>query len=523
MPRFTADEIVTKVKHKRSYLQFNGPLPNQSLLYAGQDANALVISGVSVPDFGPIDPIYIPSPTDSDAYKLVGRKINTPDLPEATITFLEKHGSIPRQLQKIGCFNVYEYTGACKDLSDYVSGWDDYILIYSLGMVETKNLGDRSTWDTDDQVEDELPTKFSDIYPIGKVSFGDNATSIITLEVIDVVYANPDSCADCGAINDGTKWIYAITKSSGATPGTAPRLIYTVDGGANWVQSSVTGMGDIEDPQGIEIVGDKLVVFTRTAGGTTTSGYYWAQLNGKTGVPGTWTKVIAGFVATFQVYDMFVLSAREVFFSADGGYIYKSTEITNGVTVVSAGNATSTALRRISGKSESDTLVAVGGSGNVIYSRDRGALNTWVATVTSPVIATLQAVAVVSDDVWWVGAANGTLWYTLTGGETWVQQGFEGSGSGQVYDIVFVNDEVGWMSYSNATPTAQLFSTWTGGSFWTRSAPRIQNMVTANRFNRIAYPKLTNNYGVSANTLAIAGLAGNGSDGVLLIGTGQRF
>lgn len=521
MPKFTSDEIVTKVKHKRSFIQFGGPLPTQVLNYAGQDANAVVISGVSVPEFGAIDPIYIPSPSDSDAYKLVGRKLNTPDLPEATFTFLERHGSIPRQLQKIGCFNMYEYTGACKDLSDMISGWDDYVLIYSLAMVETKNLGDRSTWDADDQVEDELPAKLNDIYPIGKVSFEDNATSIITLEVIDVVFANPDSCADCGAINDGTNWLYAITTTSGTTPGTAPRLIYTVDGGGTWVQSSVTGLGDIETPAGIDVVGSRLVVYTRTAGGTTISGYYWSEINPKTGVPGAWTKVIAGFVATFQVYDMFVLSPREVFFSADGGYIYKSTDIASGVSVVSPGNATSTALRRISGRTDSDTLVAVGGSGNVVRSVDRGV--TWATTVTFPVVATLQAVAVVSGDLWWVGAANGTLWYTLNGGETWVQKGFEGSGAGQIYDIVFLNDEVGWMSYSNATPTAQLFSTWVGGNFWTRAAPRIQNMITANRFNRIAYPKLTGNYGLSANTVALAGLAGNGSDGVLLLGTAPRL
>lgn len=521
MPQPVSNEIITRVKNKRNYIQFGGALPNNVLQYAGQDAQYMRVSGVSVPEYGTIDPIYVPSPSDNDAYKLVGRKLGTPDLPEATITFLENHGNIPRQLARMGCFNIYEYTGACKDLSDVISGWDAYVLIYANGIVETKNLGDRSAWDDDSQVEDEVPAKFSDIYPIGKMSFGDNAASIITLEVIDVVYANPDSCADCGALNDGTKWIYAITTSSGATPGTAPRLVYSVDGGLTWIQSSVTGLGEIENPSGIDVVGSRLVVYTRTAGGATTSGYYWAEINLKTGVPGTWTKVIAGFVATFQVYDMLVLSPREIFWSADGGYIYKSTDVTQGVVVVSPGNATSTALRRIHGKDETDTIVAVGGSGNVVRSIDRGV--TWATTVTFPVVSTLQAVAVVQSDVWWVGAANGTLWYTLNGGETWVQKSFEGSGSGQVYDIVFLNDEVGWMTYSNATPTAQLFSTWTGGSFFTRTSPRIQNMVTANRFNRIAYPRLAGNFGLSANTVALAGLGGNGTDGILLLGVAARL
>jgi photosystem II stability/assembly factor-like uncharacterized protein len=333
------------------------------------------------------------------------------------------------------------------------------------------------------------------------------------------VYANPDSCADCGALNDGLQWIYAITKSSGATPGTAPRLIYTVDGGANWVQSSVSGLGDIEDAQGIEIVGSRLIVYTRTAGGTTTSGYYWSDLNLKTGVPGTWTKVTSGFVAAFQVYDCFVLSAREVFFCADGGYVYKSSDITSGVTVVSPGNATSTALRRIHGKD--DVIVAVGGSGNVIKSLNRGA--TWSTTVTFPIVATLQAVAVVDGDLYWIGANNGTLWYTLNGGETWTQKGFDGSGAGQIYDIVFLNGEVGWFSHSDATPTARLFSTWVGGDFWTRTSPRIQNMPVANRFNRIAVPQAGVHVSISGNNLMLAGLAGNASDGVLFQGIAARL
>lgn len=514
----TADEIITRVKHKRNFIQWGGPGPTNPLSYAGQNAQYMRIGGVTVPEFGTIDPIYVPDPMDDDAYRLVGRKLNVPDLEAATITFLEKHGSLPRQLQRMGCFNVYEYTGACADLSDPISGWDDYILVYSTAIVETKDLGDRSTFDADDQVEDSIPVKLAAIFPVGKLSFGDQAASIITLEAIDVVYADPDSCADCGALNDGLQWIYAITTSSGATPGTAPRLIYTIDGGINWVQSTVTGLGDIENPSGIEVVGNRLVVYTRTAGGATTSGYYWSDINQKTGVPGTWTKVTSGFVASFQVYDMFVLSPREFFFSADGGYIYKGTDVTAGVTVISPGNATSTAMRRIHGKDE--VLVAVGGSGVVIKSTNRGV--TWYTTTTFPIVATLQAVAVVGPDLYWVGAANGTMWYTRNGGETWTQKTFAGSGTpGQVRDIVFLNDEVGYMTYDDSTPTAYIYSTWIGGETWTRESPRIQNVPTADRFNRVAFPKV--HISIAANHVTVAGLGGNGSDGILLIGQASRL
>lgn len=516
MPKPLADEVITRVKHIRHFIQLGGAYPVNALAYQGQNAQHMIVTGVTVPELGTIDPIYVPDPADNDAYRLVGRKINTPELPAATITMLEKHGNLPRQLQKYPCFNLYQYTGACKNLSDWVSGWDDYVLIYSGGILEDKNLGDRSSWDADDQVEDELPAKFASIYPVGKISFTDQAQPIITLEVIDAVYANPDSCAGCGVSNDGTQWIYAVTESSGSTPGTAPRLIYTINGGGDWVQSTVTGLGDIEDPVGIDVVGSRLVVYTRTAGGTTTSGYYWADVNPKTGVPGTWTKVTSGFVASFQVYDMFVLSEREVFFSADGGYIYKATDITAGVTVVSPGNATTTALQRIHGKD--DTIVAVGGSGNVVKSVNRGV--SWTTTTTFPVVQTLQAVAVMGEDFFWIGTNGGRMYYTLNGGETWVQSRFAGDNAGQVRDIVAVTDDVIWVSHDTATPTARVFTTWTGGSFFTNTSPRIQNLPTANRFNRIAVPRV--HPSIDSNNIVLAGLAGNGSDGVLLLGQAGR-
>ena len=517
MPNVSANEIVTQ-RHKRNFIQFGGASPANAVKYAGQDAQYMKIEGVSAPEEGGVDPIFVPDPQQSGRFRLVGRKITPPDLANATVVMLEKKGAIPRQLQRIGCaFNLYELTGDCKDLSDFVGGWTDYVLIYSGGLVTDKDLGDRSAWDSDDQIEDSLTITLSDVYPVGALSFGENAATIITLETIDLVYGSKEQCGSCGPADDGTNRIYAITKSSGATPGTAPRLIYTVDGGANWVQSSVTGLGDIEDPSAIEIVGKYLIVMTRTAGGPTTGGYYYSEINTDTGVPGTWTKVTTGFVATFQPYDLYVLSPREIFFCADGGYIYKSTDITSGVTVISAGSSTPTALFRIHGVNE--TIVCVGGSGVIVKSTNRGV--TWATTTTYPVVATLSAVTVINGSLFWVGSASGKIYFTLNGGETWTEKTFSGSGAGQVRDIVFVNGEVGYFSHDTATPTGRIFATWNGGSDWTNSSPRILNVLTANRFNRIAVPNV--HPSIAANNVAVAGLAGNGSDGILMLGIASRL
>lgn len=512
-----ADEILTQ-QHKRFFLQYNGPQPGNVARYAGQDGQYMIMTGVSNPEEGDLDPIYDPDPRQRKRFKMVGRSVSAPAIPTSTIVMQEKHGSVPRQLQRINCpLSAYETAGVCSDPSDFLSGWSDYVQIYADGLVTNKDEGDRGSWEGDDAILDSLDISWSRIFPIGPISFGDNAQTIITLEVIDVVYGSKENCSSCGPQDDGTRWVYAITKSSGSTPGTAPRLIYTLDGGTTWTQAAIDGLGDIEDPAGIELVGNYLVVFTRTAGGPTISGYYYSEINSATGVPGTWTKVTTGFVATLQVYDMFVLSPREVFFSADGGTIYKSTDITAGVVVqLSAGTVTGTALRRIHGADE--TLVAVGGSGTVLVSTNRGV--SWFIPTAAPVVALLQAVAVIDGKLWWVGTSAGEIYYTKNGAESWTKLNFSGSGAGQVYDIVFATPEVGWFANTSSAAAGRIFATWNGGQDWTRSAPRVQNLPTSTRYNRLAVPVVDPS--IAANNIAVAGLSGGGTDGILLLGQTNR-
>lgn len=515
MPNIGADEIITN-KHVRDFVQWKGAGPTNPPAYYGMDAQYFKMEGLSMPDGqGSISPRYMHDPRRVGKFKLVARQVSAPDLNAATMVLTERHGAIPRQLQRINCpVNIYENIGECKDPSDFVSGWSDYVLVYENGLVDgNKDGGNRSAWgDADDQLEDSLPMKFDDIYPIGALAFGDNATGTITLEVIDVIYVKANDCVDCD-----DWWIYAVTESSGSTPGTAPRLIYSTDNGETWSQASIDSLGDTEDPSGIEQVGKYLVVYTRTAGGATTSGYYYSEINQNTGAPGTWTKVTTGFVAGFQVRDMFVLSPREVFFCADDGYIYFSDDITAGVSVRSASAATTADLYRIHG--ENETVVSCGIGGIVVVSQNRG--KTFSVTTASPVVATLQALCVVNDSTWWIGSATGKLYYTQTGGEVWTEKTFSGSGAGQVYDIIKVSPSVLFFSHSTATPTGRVFSTWNGGRDWTNSAPRILNMPTANRFNRLATPPA--DAGVSANNIAVAGLGGNGTDGILLLGIAARL
>jgi len=513
MPSLSADEIITN-KHIRSFIQFGSARPANQAKYAGQDAQYVSIEGVKQTELGGLDPIFVPDLRRIGQYRLVGRKFTPPTLPSATLKLLEKHGSIPRQLQKIGCqFNFYQPTGVCKDLSDFLAGWTDYVMVYSGAIVTDKDLGKRTGWDSDDMLEDSLTVTLADIYPIGSLGFGEKAAAQVDREVADIAYGSAIQCGDCGPADDGTGRLYAVTKSSGAgSPGLPGEVQYSIDGGANWIELQITGIGATADPTGIAVVGNYVVVLVPSEGA-----YYYAEINTLTGVPGTFTKVTTGFVAAKFPNDMYVISSREIYFVGDGGYVYKSTDITAGVTVLDAGSATIQNLQRVHGVGE--TIVAVGAAGAIIKSTNRGA--TFAVTTITPTAATVQAISVLDAYRYWVGTNTGRVYSTINGGESWVEFSFSGAGNGNVYDIVFANDEVGYISHSTSTPTARIFSTWDGGNSWTRTAPRIRNLPTFGRATRLAVPDT--DAGVAANNLAVAGLSGGGTDGIVLLGIASRL
>ncbi len=509
MPDLSADQIVTR-KHKRNYIQYGGSRPDKPIYFAGQNANYVKVEGVTLPESGDITPIWVHDPRRPGKFKLVGRKKTAPDFPEATLVFLEKHGAVPRQLARLGCLTLYEVTGACKDLSDPVSGWSDYVLVYADGQPVDKDLGERSAWgDNDDQAEDSVPMRWADIFAIGALSFGTKAANEVEREVIDVVYGASAECGSCDLPENYTDRIYAVTRSSGAgSPGTPSEVIYTTDGGANWSQMNITSLGASVTPNAIDIIGSYLFVLVADE-----DAYYYSAINSLTGAPSsTWTKVTTGFVAAGSPNDVYVIGANEVYICGDAGYIYKLTDIASGVTVLDAGSATSSDLQRIHGYE--DTIIIVGESGAIVKSSNRG--STWATTTTSPTSATVRAISVITDRIFWIGTSGGKVYYSTLGGETWIEKTF--SGLTQIDDIVFVNNNVGFVAGRTSTPAARLYSTWDAGVNWTRDPERILNYPTHNGINRVAAPILADST-TAANNIAVAGLAANGTDGVILIGT----
>ncbi len=519
MPKIGRDEITT-TQDRRIFLQLGGPSPANAVKYAGVQTQYLMIDGVTRPVRGAIEPIRVPSINRRRQYDNVGRKAAAPAFPTATLHVLESRGQLPFSLGGMDCpMNLYLPVGKCERPDSFLLGWSDFVEIISYAEATDVDEGARSAWDDDNQAEDSIALVLESKYAIGKLGFGAEAANEVSREVIDIVYGSEVQCGDCGPTDDGTKRIYAVAKSSGAaSPGYPAEVIYTVDGGATWAQVNIDGFGATEDPLAIDIVDDKLVVLGDDA-------YFWATLNRKTGVPGAFTKVSTGFVAANTPRDLYVLSPSEIFFCGDGGYVYKSTDVTAGVSVISAGDATTDNLLRIHGDGGA-TIVAAGAGSAVIVSSNRGA--TWGTTVAEPsaIALDIYALWVVDDERWFVGtAASGRLFWTQDGGETWDEISFTGAGAGAVRDIVFATDEVGYFVHDDNTPTGRIFATWNGGANWVRNdggSYRLLNWPTIDRVNRVATPRGAGPQ-TAANNVALACLAGDGTDGTILVGAANEF
>jgi photosystem II stability/assembly factor-like uncharacterized protein len=511
MPVTQTNENLTQ-NFIRAFTQRGGPAPNNPYRFAGMDEQYLMVGDISRPDRGGINAINVNDPQVRGLFKQTGITIDAPDIPSAEITFKQKFGGIPWYKFRLNCpINIYESEGLCNDPADPLNGWLT-MNVLSRGLSSDKTYAGRTPFDGSD--ESTAAVQFSwlgDVYSVGGIPIGEVASVEVTTEVVDGVYGGFAQCSDCGPGNDGTQWIYQLQQTAGGSSAVNGVVEYTTNGGRTWAASAITGLAIGSLVTAIDIVGQYLVVVSKTE-----NAYYVSQINQMTGVPGTWTKVSSGFVAAKTPNDMFVESPSRVYFVADGGYIYLSTDILSGVSVLSAAGTTSNNLNRIHGGG--GVLLAVGASNTIIKSTNRGV--SWAATAAG-VTGAHSAVAVKTVLEYWVGTldTSGKVWYTLDGGASWTQQVLPGAALTAIQDIVWPTAEAGYIAATRTGPTAALFATVMGGALWgENNTSRLPgNLPTFGRANRLAVPRVPDVM-VAANNIAISGLGGGLVDGIILIG-----
>lgn len=488
---------VIKQGNTRSFYQPGGA--GSELYFFGLDTEYHFIESGSMPTNGSIDPIWAPDPRRPNRYKLIGRQVGAPSLPTVNLSFAEKWGGIPRPLTAPKCkFNLYEVHSRCADFSDLYRGWDSYLMVYSgFQFSDAIDLGARTAMNSDELLTNTVSATGSAIYPVGSLSFGEEASTDVVVEVIDVVYGTQVQCHDCGTPNDGSQFQYALTRANVGSPSAPGQLVYSVNGGSSWSTATITGLNSTDEPKFIDIAGNVLFIGAGTK-------VYYTVLNQETGEPGTWSSV----TVPDTMLDVYVQSPNAIWY-VSATTVYKTTDVSITPTAVSTLPDTGA---RVTGYDNS--LLVVGANGMVWYSKNNGV--TWIQ-VSVPAATTLNAVAMKSEKSWMVGGANGNVYESTDRGNSWAALAIPNAGTGSISDIAIATNEIIWIA-QNISSVAYLTTTLDGGNSWTSNTSgtvRVLNWPVFQQASRLAVPATAEPF-VAANYVLIGGLATGGADGILL-------
>lgn len=455
---------------------------------------------------GDITPIRVPDPTQYGKFVTVDRIKGQQGLPTVSIEArLTRDLSAMLSLVRKGCaFDVQIHAGACEDPRDFNGGWEK---VYVLEGAEATSYdtAEFGALDADQEavVNETVPLSGLDWYELKRLVASELAASQIVQEVIDVTICDSRQCGECGISSNGCEKIFAVTASAGGSPGLPAEVLYSSDGGNSFGETNVSSIGANEDPSGLICSGIYLVVYSAES-----NSLHYAEIADILLGTETWAEVTTGFVALKMPNHGFSQGSAFNWFVGDGGYIYFSEDITSGVDVQSAGAQTVENLNKVHGADEFN-LVVVGDNNVVLFTNDGG--QTW-ASITGPAPGVnLTAVAVKSDLIWMVGAADGTMYYTEDGGANWTQKAFSGSGSGQVEDIKFSTPSVGYMSHTSAAGVGRIFRSIDGGFSWYILPEAAGLSIPDNdRINRLAACS------EDPNVVFGGGLGANATDGILV-------
>ena len=443
---------ITKASNSRVFITKNRAGPANSPAYRGRSA----AQGFTWPQ-GAVTPIRVPSDSLYGDFDIADKIKGARDLPVLPILFRDDLGASDIfELVRIGCpSDVEVHFGNCRNPADFLTGWHDgHILV-----VENADITDYSTGvlgAIDDGVEavvDETATfTGSDAYQIVTLQPSAQAEAEVTDLIIAVVICDSISCGSCGVPSDGCEKVFALTSGVAGSPGLALEIIWTATKGAPYSATNIDSAGLGDAGVALACVGERLVAVTDQ------DAYHYEDIQDIIDGVDVWTQVTAGFVAAGSPNALVSVGRNKTWFAGDGGYVYISTDITAGVTVQTAGDVTAQNLNDI--HCADGVLVAVGASNTVLVSQNEG--ESW-STVTGPAVGVdLISVEVISENVWFVGDADGDLWYTLDAGVNWTQKTITGAtGTADVEDIAFVNQKVGYLARGT-----EVYRTIDGGFSW---------------------------------------------------------
>lgn len=468
--------------------------------------------GVSWPQ-GDVTPVEVPSDDAYGQFDIVDQIVGQRGLPSMPLQFLMSRDlSDVLKLVRKGCpLDIQVHTGACQNPTDFDFGFDKVHVLEGARPTDytTGELGALGS-DQDATIPEDVPFTGLNYYEIAKLVASEKAAAAVTDTVVGVLICDEKTCGECGISSDGCQVMFALTSGVTGSPGLPTELLYSEDGGQNWSSTNITTMALTDNPPAgprpMACVGTNLVVLDAVG-----DSLHYAPIADILDGTETWTEVTTGFVGAGTPKAIFSLGRTRTWIVGAGGYVYFSDDITAGVTVQSAGGATSEDLADVWALNRL-TLAAVGANNAVIISNDG---ENWVA-VTGPAagiaLNTVSFRPGTSGSEIWVGAANGSLYYTRDAGTSWTAKTLPGVASTAILAMAWSTPTVGYVSSTIAGPTGRVLRTISGGNTWV-AIPEAEGLTFPAQDQINALAACTED----PNLVLMGGLADDGSDGFLAV------
>lgn len=461
--------------------------------------------------FGDVERIECPSGQRYGQFEEVGQIRGATERPTTNLTgrYQSSQASDLLAIARKGCaIDVQVHFGTCTNPSDF--NRFAKAVIYEGAFLTNFSTDDLGALGSDEQavVNESADLSASLVYEILPLTFARRADDLVTNQLLDVVICDTTGCGDCGEESDGCSRVYAITSAAGGSPSTPADVVFSLNKGETWYVSEIDSLGAAEAPTAIACIGGYLVVFSNASG----SLHYVEKADvDETSGGETWVEVATGFDAAGPPNDAWSVGSR-AFVVGDGGYVYICDDPTAGVTEVDAGVASAQDLNAVHAISE-DFAVAVGNL-NAVIKTENGV--TWTGVTGPRLLVNLNCIQIKGEQEWWVGTADGRLYYTLNGGTSWTEKTFPGSGSGTVHDIAFATGSVAYLAHATAAGAGRILRSYDGGYSW-QVMPEGAGILPANdRVNALAACEQDVNFVVGV------GLGDGGTGGFLTVGRNVR-
>lgn len=474
--------------------------------HSPQYASHLKMSGPSQ-SFGDITKIEMPDPIAYGKFIEVGQIRGSTE--RATSSLIGRFPAALRsQLQELavsGCpFDVQLHIGECTDPSNF-NTFNKTIIFEDvlISSYSTEDLGALQS-DEDAKIDETAEISIKKMYESVPLTFARKASDLITNEVTDVTIGGEASCGSCSIENTGCGFIFAVTKAAGGSPGTPPDIVYSIDGGVTFKAEDVDTLLATEDADAVAVLGEYVLVVSNAAGSVS----YAALEDFLLGNDPAFTEITTGIVAGAEPNDIWSIG-NVAFVVGDMGYVYLLSNVSDGFTVLDAGDATTHALVSVHAFSQ-DCAIAGGNHGSIVYTINQ---TSWALSPSSPVGlgVTINAVWMKSATEWWIGTSNGHLYYTINSGVTWTEKVLPGTTPTAVTDISFASESI---MYVSATVSAhgKLFRSFNGGSSFTVLPEKTGSIPLSDTYASIFACKYDVDFVVAG------GLGDNASDGILIVG-----